>query len=221
MTVTTCIWTDAAVCGDEIQTHPSFEGGAFRLPQETPLVKKTIVVCLAVLLGAAASGMAQDSGNAWVGAGFMDPKDIDSGVLYLAGGFRLNLGKTIAVEPEVGYWKKSEGDEDIISADMSDTMVGINFLFRPQTDGAIGFYVGGGPAMHFVKLGVSLVGVSDSETKTVFGGQGLAGLDIYLSDPVWLFATARYDFVAKANWEGIGEADVSGFKIYGGVRINF
>ncbi len=154
------------------------------------------------------------------GAGYVNPKDVE-GTAYFTGGFRLNVTEALAVEPEFGYWKRSEGLEELLRVGLSDTTVSANLVFRPAMKGPVGVYLGGGPALHLVKLSASFLGISDSETKSCFGGQAFVGADFKLSQPVWLFATARYSITSKGNWGDEVEADVSGFKVYGGLRVNF
>jgi len=181
------------------------------------------VVLAAVVAVLCIAGVARAEGSKaslFAGAGYVSPKDVD-GTGYFTGGFRLNVTEALAVEPELGYWKKSAGVENLLRVGLSDTMVGANLVFRPAMDGPVGVYLGGGPALHLVKLSASVVGISDSETKSCFGGQAFVGADFKLSRPVWLFATVRYDIVSKANWNDELEVNVSGFKIYGGIRVNF
>ena len=181
------------------------------------------VVLAAVVAVFCIAGVARAEGSKasfYAGAGYINPKDVD-GTVHFTGGFRLNVTEALSVEPEFGYWKKSAGVEDFLRVGLSDATVSANLVFRPAMNGPVGVYLGGGPALHLVKFSASVVGISDSETKTCFGGQAFVGADFKLSRPVWLFATARYDIVSKANWSDALEADVSGFKVYGGIRVNF
>jgi len=181
-----------------------------------------ILLAVVALLASASLSHAQDSKAAFcAGGGFVKPADVD-GTVYLTGGFSLKVAPTVAVEPEFSYWKKSDGVEDLIRLGVSDTTIGASVVFRPAIAGPVGVHLGVGPSVHFAKLSASLVGMSGSDTQTKLGGQAFVGADIRVSQPVWLFATARYDLVAEPDWgDEIGSANISAFKVYGGLRVNF
>ena len=177
---------------------------------------KKALVALAVVTFALASVPADAGSNVFVGAGYVWPADVD-GTAYVTGGIRIKAGP-VAIEPEVGYWKKSEGVEDLVRISLSDLSFGANLVFAPDLTGKVGVYFGAGAALHRLKLTGTLIGISESASENKFGAQGFAGIDFKLSDPVWLFATGRYDYVTKVK--GL-DLSLSGFKVYGGLRINF
>jgi opacity protein-like surface antigen len=186
-------------------------------------VLKTILLGVMALGVMAASSQAEEKkGNFFVGAGYVKPADVDNGTAYFTGGLQFKVGATVAVEAEGGYWEKTEGIEDFYSTNLSDVTIGMNLVFRPNMEGPFGVYLGVGPAVHLVKLDISFVGITASETKTLFGGSAFLGADFKVSQPVSVFATARYDVAGKSNWgEELRELNISGFKAYAGLRIHF
>lgn len=171
----------------------------------------------------AGSAWAAESGNSiYAGAGYAKPKDLESGATYFTGGLEFGLAGGVGLQAEFGYWKKSEGLEEFLQVGVDDKMVGLNLIVRPETKGSVGVFLGAGAAVHMVKLSASVLGISDSDTKTVVGGQALGGIDLKVSDDFGLFATVRYEVNGKPDWGGaIGQPDISGFKAYGGIRVHF
>jgi hypothetical protein len=69
-------------------------------------MKALIGSFLALSLVIAASANAGEAAIG-IGAGYVDPADV-GGTAWFTGNVRFKVSDSIAIEPEVGYWKKSE-----------------------------------------------------------------------------------------------------------------
>jgi hypothetical protein len=136
-----------------------------------------ILVSAVLVVASANASHAQDSkAGFFAGAGYLKASDVDGGSPDLTGGFSFKVAPTIALEPEFGYWKKSEGVEDFARVGISDTTFGANLVFRPAIEGPVGVHLGVGPSVH----------------------------------------------LAKPEWgEDVGAINISSFRVYGGLRVNF
>lgn len=160
-----------------------------------------------LFLVAAGSASAGDVGIG-LGAGYVDPSDV-GGTFWLTGNVRFKVAESVAIEPEVGYWKKSESVPGLIDASVKDINVGANVLYLIPSGEKLLISLGGGVGAHFLKGAVGVLGFEESESETKFGGQLLAGLDFEVAANVALFANVRYDLVSDFNQ----------FKAYGGIRF--
>jgi len=163
----------------------------------------------AVLLVAAfpASAAAGETGIG-IGAGYVDPSDV-GGTAWFTGNVRFKVAEAVAIEPEVGYWKKSESVPGLVDVSVKDLNVGANVLYLVKAGKDVTVSLGGGAGAHFLKGAVGVLGFEESDTETKFGAQILAGLDFKIATNVALFADVRYDFVS----------DLNQFKAYGGIRF--
>lgn len=145
-----------------------------------------------------------------LGAGYVDPSDI-GGTAWFTGNVRFKVTESVAIEPEFGYWKKSESIPGLIDASVEDINVGANVLYLVPAGEKVLVSLGGGVGAHFLKGAVGVLGFEESDTETKFGGNIQAGLDFKVAENVALFANVRYDLVSDFNQ----------FKVYGGVRFGF
>ena len=166
------------------------------------------VFCLVGLgLLVAAPAAAQSGFGFGVGVGVVKPEDVDS-TFYLNAHLRYHLTDALALEPEFGYWTKTQGLEGLIEASVSDTSVGGNLIFVLPSS-PLGFFVGAGLGAHILKGELNILGITGSDSETKLGVHLLGGLEYALSETLGVFTTARYDIVS----------DINQFKIYGGVRF--
>lgn len=156
-----------------------------------------------------------------VGLGLVEPSDDVEP--YLNASLRIRIGGSDDdgdrddsgirgyLEPEVGYWETSSGDDGGPSG--SDLLLGAN-LVGVMPLGAIDSFFGVGAGVHFVdaQLLDSQDFSGDSETKLGLNAQ--FGLDVYLSRNVSLFGAGRFDLVQDSE-------DSVQSKVYLGLRCRF
>lgn len=161
----------------------------------------------AMLLALPTAALAQDdAASIGVGVGLVDPDNIAS-TLWLTGNVRFRLADAIVLEPEIGYWSKTE-EAFGASASIKDLSLGANLLYLTG-QGAFEFGGGAGLGLHRLtgELDVLGFGVSNSETKLGLHLIGTAGRR--LGSGLQIFVSARYDAVS----------DLNQLKLYGGVRF--
>jgi hypothetical protein len=137
------------------------------------------------------------SGGFGLGIGLVNLDNVlavaDDVELYYTANYRFAVGEEREtgggwqgyLEPEVGYW-----DGDLAS----DLLVGVNFVgVLPY--GGVDFFVGAGPAIHFLDSDVTVNNVTVSESEEAFGVNAHFGVDVHLSDSVSVFGTGRFDIV--------------------------
>ena len=160
---------------------------------------------------------AQEQGALGFGLGFVKPEDIDS-TLWVTANYRFRLTDRLVLEPEVGVWKKTEGDEDVAEVSLRDLNFGANVLYVAQSGGQTKLWGGAGLGAHILKgellLGGAIGSESDSETK--LGIHLLAGADHRLQDSLDLFGSLRYDLVSLE-----GDSNLNQLKFYAGLRWRF
>lgn len=166
-----------------------------------------------VLFGALLSVLATSAAHAegvkvGVGAGYVDPSNI-GGTVWLTGGARFNVSSNVVLEPELGYWQKSESYQGLVDASVKDFNLGANVLYAFPSKGKASFWAGAGLGAHVLKGAIGFPGFSASDSETKIGGQLLAGVDYKIGSSMSLFGGARYDLVSDFNQ----------FKIYAGLRF--
>jgi hypothetical protein len=172
----------------------------------------------ALALGGAVclAGARAGAGDVWVGAGagHVKPEGVDATVA-LSGEVRLEMGRHFALQPDIGYWKKTESASGV-SASASDLSFGVTALLllpaRPAR-----FFAGAGPAIHHVGGDVAYYGFSlAAESLTRVGLAVLGGVDLEISPSFAFFVAARYDWVSLES-ETADSLDQRRF--YGGLRL--
>jgi hypothetical protein len=94
------------------------------------------------------------------------------------------------LEPEVGYWSRSDGGDE-----ESDLLVGLNLIGVVPTRGA-DFFLGVGFGLHFADTKLTdLGGQRIDESDENLGGNLQVGVDVNVSEKVALFGTGRLDIV--------------------------
>ncbi len=185
--------------------------GRVMTPKAT-LRRAALALSASVLL----AGGPAEAGDIWlgVGVGQVKPEDVKATVAF-SGELRLELGKHFALQPDVGYWKKTESISGV-SGSLSDFSFGATALvllpLRP-----VRIYAGAGPSVHHISGDVASYGftlASDSVTRV--GITSLAGLDIEISRSVAFFFAARYDWVTL---ETSDPDNTDQRTLYGGFRL--
>lgn len=157
------------------------------------------IVLALIFWGAGAMARAEAPvGLLGIGVGLADPtaRGTPGGFLATAG-FRYPLTPWFAVEPEVGYWERSDRTDMLVSDVFSDFNVGLQGLFTVPVGRTWGLYAGAGVDVHVLTGEFRVVGFPTSEETRARGGfHVLGGADVRLGRDVRLFVTGRYDVVA-------------------------
>jgi len=114
------------------------------------------------------------------------------------------------IEPEIGYWERSD---DVI--DTTDLSLGVN-LVGVVPGRTVDYFFGVGFGIHSFDNEINdpdFPSLDDDDTR--LGGNFHVGLDVNISDSVALFGVGRLDLL-----EG-GEFDDTQSKVYGGLRFRF
>ncbi len=145
-----------------------------------------------------------------VGVGYVKPEDVD-GTFWLVANGRYKFASNLAVEPEIGYWRRSEGVPGLFEVSLSDFSVGGHVLLLLPAADRLQVFVGGGPGVHFLRGAVGFFGLEASETETKFGVHLLGGVEADVAESLAVFGAGHFDLVSEANQ----------FKVYGGLRYKF
>lgn len=165
---------------------------------------------LGLALSAAAPAGAQSLG---VGAGIVKLENDDAHSLFLTGNLRFKLLGPIVLEPEVGYWKRTE---TIPAGELKfeDFSVGGNaLLVFPGR--SLSLWGGAGLGWHFLDRSAGIAGLLHAAKSTDAAVHVLAGVDVRVSNSASLFATARKDVFGNDT----DSRDQT--KFYGGLRFTF
>jgi len=169
-----------------------------------------------------ASGLAaaQDEGaGLGLGAGAVRP-DVGSESLrstaWFTGNLRLKVSRYVAVEPEAGYWKRTETVAGV-ELSLEDLNFGGSALIIIPAD-RVEIWGGAGGGGHRLKGTLAPgLGLSASESRTKFGWHLLGGIDIKLSDHAAVFGAGRYDRIKGDAAQDERDLDLT--KLYGGLRL--
>lgn len=156
----------------------------------------------------AAAAVRAEGVRVGVGAGYVDPSDV-GGSIWFTGNTRFHVASNVVVEPELGYWQKSESYQGLVDASVKDFDFGANVLYVFPSKSSVSFWAGAGLGAHVLKGEVGAPGFAASDSETKLGGQLLAGLDYEVGSSIALFGAARYDLVSDFNQ----------FKLYAGLRF--
>jgi len=166
----------------------------------------SFVIVTAGLL--AAPALAQDN-SIGLGVGFVDPENV-GGTAWFTANAQIKVADRIVVQPEAGFWTKSEDYLGLASASIKDFNVGANVLYMPATKSDFQFGIGVGIGLHILSGEVGVLNLfSESDSETKLGIHLLGQGDYKLSDSVGVFAAVRFDLVS----------DINQTKVYGGVRF--
>jgi hypothetical protein len=112
------------------------------------------------------------------------------------------------IEPEIGYWKRSE-----TAREDEDLLLGVNLVGVVPTRAA-DFFVGVGFGLHFADTTVTRDDLVLKEDGERLGGNLQVGVEINLSNSVGIFGTGRIDILE----DGPNDRQT---KIWGGLRFHF
>lgn len=169
--------------------------------------RRAVGVAVLIVLFATAGTEARDL---WVGAGggIVDPQGARSAPFF-TGNLRFKLKGNLVLEPEVGYWKKTNATE-AVETTLEDVSAGANVLYRVPTRRGVRFFVGAGLGLHLIRSRFAIAGFEfDSDTEAKQGMHFIAGFDFKVSGGLSAFGAARFDAVS----------DVAQNKAYGGLRL--
>lgn len=166
-----------------------------------------------------------------VGVGYVKPERIDWTFWLVANG-RYKFSSKLAVELEVGYWRRRfqalypilfsraielkvghwwRSESIFEHSSISDFSVGGHMLLLSQESERLQVFIGGGMGVHFLKDNAGFLGDKSSKTKVKFGVRLLSGIELDVAGSFSVFGAARFDLVSEINQ----------FKVYGGLRYKF
>ena len=119
-------------------------------------------------------------------------------------------GITGYLEPEVGYWSASGGNN---RPKGNDTLVGVN-LIGVVPLGAVDSFFGVGAGAHFVDKAVLANDATLTGSDTKFGANAQFGLDLYINRSLSAFGVGRFDLVQDSS-------NSIQSKVYLGLRARF
>lgn len=184
-------------------------------------VRTTVLAGLALLAGGALAAQQQqrdaDTFALAVGAGLVEPTDeVET---YLTAALRIGVsggskrdareaGMRGYLEPEVGYWERS--DDNI---DGGDLLIGVN-LIGVVPFGQVDTFFGVGAGAHFIDSQLLLNDPTVSGSETKLGVNAQFGIDLYITDSLSAFGASRFDLVQDSE-------DQVQSKVYLGLRARF
>jgi hypothetical protein len=184
-------------------------------------VKTTVLASLALLAGGALGAQQKQDSNPFalaVGVGLVEPTDeVETYVMAalrigVGGGFKSGSreagGMRGYLEPEVGYWKRSDD-----RLDGGDLLVGVN-LIGAVPFGQVDSFFGVGAGAHFIDRQLLLNDPTASGSDTKLGVNAQFGIDLYLTDNLSAFGASRFDLVQDSD-------DQVQSKVYLGLRARF
>jgi hypothetical protein len=146
------------------------------------------------------------------GIGTVTPTNVNS-TLWVTGSVRFPIGRFFAIEPEVGYWSKSE-EVFNVQTSLNDLNFGATALIVIPID-RIKIFFGAGGCVHHIQGRVGVTGLGSASDSTTKGGyQVLGGIDLRVGQSLSLFGAARYDGVTLDNGQKFDQT-----KFYGGLRL--
>lgn len=160
-------------------------------------MRRVALCSLFVLL--LASSLRAEGPSLGLGAGFVNAASSIGSAPWFTANVRFAVAKNVAVEPEVGFWSKSESYLGLADVSFRDINVGATALYLVPSNDKLHFVVGAGIGAHMVKGAVGILGFEASDTSTEFGPHVLGGLEYQVADAVRVFANARYVLAAVRN----------------------
>jgi hypothetical protein len=162
------------------------------------------------------SGEAADATDVWpgVGMGQVKPEGVNA-TLCFEGELRVEFGRHFALQPNLGYWKRSEkvSNISVTARDFSFGFTALGLLPVPP----VRFFGGAGPFVHDISGDVASFGYSvSSDSLTRIGFTALGGIDVHISRSFVFFFTARYDWVPLGD---VVPDSMNQRRIYGGFRL--
>jgi hypothetical protein len=147
-----------------------------------------------------------------LGIGTVTPTDVNS-TLWFTGNVRFQIGRFFAIEPELGYWSKSQ-EVFTVQSSLDDFNFGASALIVLPID-RVKIFFGGGGSAHHISGRIGVVGLGSASDSTTKGGyQVLGGIDLRIGYRLSLFGTARFDGVKLDSGQKLDQT-----KYYGGLRL--
>lgn len=175
---------------------------------------KRYVLLFSVLVASAAlapqEARAQSIG---VGAGIVKLEQDDESSLFLTGNLRIGLLGPIVLEPEVGYWKRTE-PVGTGEATFEDFSIGANGLLVVGGD-KLELFGGVGLGTHFLDRSAGIAGIIRDSKSTDVAVHVLGGVDVKLSGALNAFGVVRRDVFGDSS----DARDQT--KFYAGLRLKF
>jgi len=182
-----------------------------------------VLVAAAVLLSLAVPALAQEDeeGRFTIGVGAGMVQTSASTDPYLTANFRSRIGYREAgeerqgsvygfLEPEIGYWSRSDN-----GLDANDTLLGVNVGGAVRLR-SFEYFVAGGVGYHMldrdVRSGPQVSSISDDS----IGVNAQFGFDVRVSEMVSIFGVGRFDLVDIDE----DSPDQEQTKVYLGVRFH-
>jgi opacity protein-like surface antigen len=135
--------------------------------------------------------------------------------VVLSAELRLGLSRHFALQPDIGYWKRSETSAGVeVSA--SNFNFGVTALWLLPTEHVL-IFLGAGPSVNNIGGDVDYYQLSvASDSLTRIGVGAIAGLDVKITRSVAFFAAFRYDWVSleTSNPDSLNQR-----RVYGGFRL--
>jgi opacity protein-like surface antigen len=170
-------------------------------------MKRWTAILFVVASAVGLSGSAEAQSWFGVGAGTVDPQGLRRATWFTAN-WRLKLSKNVVLEPEGGYWKRSETTPGVESS-VRDVSVGVNILYLVPKK-SVTWFAGAGVGAHMIRSEFDIQGfTADSDTELKSAIHLIGGLDFKLTGSLRLFGAVRFDTVS----------DVQQNKLYGGLRL--
>jgi hypothetical protein len=171
---------------------------------------RLLAIFLAYAAFVASEAQAQSIG---AGIGIVKLEQDDESSRFLTANVRFPLLGPLQLEPEVGYWKRTE---TVPAGELSfeDFSLGVNaLLVVPGTR----FQVWGGAGLgaHFLDRTAGIAQIIRDAKSTDIAVHVLGGLDFKLSGPLVVFGVARRDVFGDSS----DARDQT--KFYGGLRLSF
>lgn len=167
-------------------------------------------ILFAVFVAFAAPASAQSIG---AGAGIVKLEQDDESSLFLTGNLRIGLLGPIVLEPEVGYWKRTE-PVGTGEATFEDLSLGANGLLVVGGD-KLELFGGVGLGAHFLDRSAGIAGIIRDSKSTDVAVHVLGGVDFKLSGALNAFGVVRRDVFGDAS----DARDQT--KFYAGLRLKF
>src|SRR6266536_6251538 len=107
----------------------------------------------------------------------------------------------IHLEPEIGYWHRSE-EAFGIEVGTGDYQIGASIVQTLAQRGKMAVFLGEGAALHLVQHSARAAGDRAAESTPAPGLHAFSGLDRAFSPRLSLLATIRFDWVVRQGEGG-------------------
>jgi hypothetical protein len=176
---------------------------------------RTAIVCgLGVLSAAAAGADPFDERSLRISAGVVRPEDLGSAAWFGIGVRARFLG--LCLEPEVGYWSRSETAFALRSS-VRDLHAGVSADWTLLRLGRARLLAAAGGSAHVVtSSGGPSGGATASETRVRAGPHASLAFELRIGERTAAFVGARSDWIVRRSSDDEQES-----RFYGGIRLAF